>query len=324
MLKIEVKEGLLPWVVGGGTILLGIFLMFEAILHPDDSARIMFCIFIVILFMIGAGILLCMDAKNRKMIVEDMNLCYMNLFGRKKTFTLEEIGYCKVALENKGAKEDIRLYDTHGKKLCKLDFNMKDSMLFLQYLLDNQIKVECSEKSDRYLKGIVYETAICAEEISDKVNPVYEKIKEYVREWEAKHKKFDAEWKTGITVYLQNELSQEKQLWEEKGYTGTPTFPLEEGQAHSLPEGCLIGIEGYLQKEGEFVCDKKNRVVMFYVPLVSVTKSWQIGETLKNRFWGGDALEELSWQLEVWAEQLPKNRYHTENIVLQHELKERV
>lgn len=316
MVKIEVKEGALPLVVGIGAILAGVFLMFEAILRPDDSARIMFCVFLVIFFMIGAGIFLCIDFKNRKLAVEDKSLCYTNGFGKKKTFALEEIGHCKVVMENRGAKEDIRLYDVYGKKLCKLEFNMKDSMIFLQYLLDNRIEVECSEKSDRYLKGIVYETPIRIEEIPDKVNPVYEKLKALAGEWETQHKKFGAEWKMGITAYLQSELSKEKQLWEEKGYTGM--------QSASLPEGCLIGIEGYLQKDGQFVCDKKNRAVMFYVPVISVTKSWQIGEELKIRFWGGDALEELAWQLEVFAEQLPKNRYHTESLVLQHELKERV
>ncbi|MCM1251526.1 MAG: hypothetical protein NC321_01795 [Clostridium sp.] len=315
MLKIEVKEGLLPWVVGIGTIFIGIFLAVEAALHPDDSARVMLCIYLVILIMIGGGVLLCMDAKNRKMTVEDVNLCYTNSFGKKKNFTLADIGYCKAVMENKGAKEDICLYDIHGKKLCKLEFNMKDSLLFLQYLLDNQIKVECSPKSDRYLKNIICETSVCMEEIPDKVNQAYEEIKTLVSQWETGHKRFGVEWKTGITAYLQNDLSEKKQLWEEKAYTG---------QADFLLEGFLIGIEGYLQKDGQFVCDKKNRAVMFYVPLISVKKSWQIGEELKICFWGSGALEELSWQLEIWAERLPKNKYHTEDIILQHELKKEI
>lgn len=324
MLKIEVKESLLPWVIGIGTILVGILLIFVTVAHPDDSARVMLCIYLIILFMIGAGVLMCMDAKNRKMTVEDMALCYTNSFGKKKAFTLEEIGYCKVALENKGAKDDIRLYDTRGKKLCKLEFNMKDSLLFLQYLLDNQIKVECSEKSDRYLKSIVCETVICQEEIPDRVNRVYEDAKLLAGEWEAQHKRFRAEWKMGISAYLQNELSKDKQLWEENAYTEMLFSDTADGQAHNLPEGYLVGIEGYLQKDGQFVCDKKNQAVMFYVPLLSVSKSWQIGDVLKIRFWGADALEELSEQLALWAELLPKNRYHTEDIVLRHELKERL
>lgn len=292
MIEIEVKEGLLPWVVGAGTILIGILLLFVTTAYPDDSTRVMLGVYLIIFFMIGGGVLLCMDAKNRKMTVEDANLCYTNSFGKKKNFTLAGIGHCRVALENKGSKEDIRLYDIHGKKLCKLEFNMKNSMLFVQYLLDNQIKVECSEKSDRYLKAIICATSICKEEIPDKVNHVYEEVKALIREWEAQHKMFDVEWKTGITV--------------------------------SSSEDCAIGIEGYLQKDGQFVCDRKNQTVMFYVSLISVTKSWQIGEKIKIRFWGGDALEELSWQLEVLTEQLPKKRYHTEEIVLEHELKEEI
>lgn len=322
MIKIEVKEGLLPWIVGIGSILLGIMLMFGMILHPDDSPSVMLGVYSLILCMIAAGILLCMDAKNRMLTVENASLCYTNCFGKKKAFTLQEIGYCRVAMENQGAKDSIKVYDVNGKKLCKLEFNMKDGLLFVQYLLDNQIEVECSDKSDEYLKRIIYQTIVLPEEAPERVNCAYEDTKRLVEAWETRHKKFRAQWKMGITVYLRNEMSENKQLWEETGYTGI-CFDMASGN-NPLPEETVIGIEGYLQRGGQFVCDRKNRPVMFYVPLISVTKSFQIGDTLKIRFRGGDVLEELSDQLALWAELLPKNRYHTEDIVLQHELKERL
>lgn len=316
MIKIEVYEGKIPWVVGIGTILFGILFAVFATLYPDESILLFTYLFIALI--IGAGIWLCMDGKNRKLTVEDMALCYTDWRGRKKNFTLDEIGYCKAALEA-GNKDYLKLYDLLGKKLCKLEFNMKNCSLFLQYLLDNQVKIECSEKSDIYLKIMIETKTVCPEEIPAVVNDSYDKVKTLIWEWVKMHSNFGAEWKTGIAVYLEEELSDKKQLWEQEGYYGVSCFDKEK-----MPEGYLIVIEGYLQKDGEFVIDKKNRAVSFSIPVISVLQSLRIGESIKISCFSDIMQEGLSAELAALAHMLPKNRYHTETISLKHELKERL
>lgn len=341
MIKIEVHEGKLPWIVGIGTILFGIMLIVLAMRHPDDSSLFMAGSYLVMILIIAAGIWLCMDGRNRKLTVEDMSLCYSDWLGRKKNFSLDEIGYGRAALEaggvsgkafGTGSKDYLKLYNLHGEKLCKLEFNMQNMADFLQYLLDNQVKVEYTEKSDSYLKIVINTKTICREEIQTAVNDFYDKARDIVWEWVKMHSRFGAEWKTGIAVYLEEKLSGEKQLWEQEGYDNMPFSDKAEGksqlseedkdmQASKLPEGYLIALEGYLQKDGQFVVDKKNRAVAFFIPIINVTKSMRIGETLKICYFP-EMLEELSAELAVLARTLPKNRYHTEMISLKHELKE--
>ena len=323
MIKIEVNEGKLPWVVGIGAILAGILFGIIVTVYPNDSGMTRGVSYLVIALIICMGGGMCYGGFHRKMEVEDRTLCYTNRLGRQKTFLLDEIGYCKAALEDKGGRDYLKIYDLYGHKLCKLEFGMKDSALFLQYLLDNQVKVECSEKSDDFLKSMVNMEAICVEEIPDRVNACYEKAKALVWEWTEKHKAFNVNWKMGIAAYLEEELLEKKQLWEQKGCTQI-TFPVNlQDKPIKLPEGYLMVIEGYLQKDEYFVLDKKNRAVTFYVPVLGVSKSMQAGGGQKIRLFG-DVPSELSGQLELLSYMLPQNRYHTEPISINHELLERL
>lgn len=315
-MKIEVNEGKLPCIVGIGAITAGILFMILLILHPDGSGIVRPAGFLVTILIICIGIGMCVGGRNKKMLAEGGMLYYTDSLGRKKTFSLEEIGHCKAALEEKGGRDYLKIYDLHGKKLCNLTFGMKNSALFLQYLLDNRIKIECSDKSDDYLKSMLCTKSIREEEIPANVNTCFEETEKVVREWEKEHEAFGVEWKMGIAAYLEEELSEKKQLWEQKGCTGT-AFP------SGLPEGYLIAIEGYLQKEDRFVFDKKNRAVTFYVPVISVSKSMQKDGGLKIRFFD-NVTEETAWQLNWLTHTLPRNRYHMEAISLNHELRERI
>lgn len=321
MIKIEVNEGKIPWVVGIGSILAGILFGVAVAVYSKDSGMVKSISYLVVVLIIGMGSGMCYGGFHRKMTVEDRTLCYTNRLGRRKTFLLDEIGYCKAALEDKGGRDYLKIYDLCGEKLCKLEFGMKDSALFLQYLLDNQIKVECSEKSDDFLKSMIHTETICVEEIPDKVNTCYEKARALAEEWAKKHKAFGVNWKMGIAAYLEEELSEKKQLWEQKGCT---EIRFQSGQHDiKLPEGYLLVIEGYLQKDDCFVLDKKNRAVAFYVTVLGVFRSMQAGEEQKIRVFK-DVLSELAGQLELLSYALPQNRYHTEQLSINHELIERL
>lgn len=296
MIKIEVSEGKLPWIVGIGTVLFGILLSVLSIMYPGGSETVMKFSYLVIFLIIILGIRLCLIGRNLKLTVEDESVCYTDRLGRKKYFTLNEIAYCKAALEIKrGNKNYLKLYNSQDALLCKLDFNMRHIFIFLQYLLDNHVKVECSETSDRLLKELIGIVEIRSEEVSDKVNSAYNDAVKMVREWAEKNKQFSAEWKIGIAAYNETE---------------------------GLQEGFFIMLEAYLQKDGKFVFDNKNRPVAISTELLFVDKALRMDKELKICF-HSKVLETLSDHLSYYENILPKNRYYMDELTLDHELKER-
>lgn len=296
MIKIEVSEGKLPRIVGIGTVLFGILLIILSIMYPGGSETVMKFSYLVIFLIIVLGIRLCLIGRNLKLAVEDESLCYTDRLGRKKNFALDEIAYCKAALEIKrGNSNYLKLYDSQDALLCKLDFNMMHIFIFLQYLLDNHVKIECSETSDRLLKELIGIVEIRSDEVSDKVNSAYNDAVKMVRGWAEKNKQFSAEWKIGIAAY---------------------------NEAEGLQAGFYIMLEAYLQKDGKFVFDNKNRPVAISTELLFVEKALRMDKELKICF-HSKVLENLSDHLSYYENILPKNRYHMDELTLDHELKER-
>lgn len=314
MVKIEVNEGKIPWIVGIGTILFGMLYAVLCLRYPDRTMKSTALYYFLVCFgaaiIILAGVWLCLDARNRKLVVEDTALCYTNWCGRKTVFSLSDIAYCRTVFENDGSRNYLKLYDIKDNKLCKLEYNMTDCTVFLQYLIDNQVKIDCLETSDYSLKSMLHMTSISQEAIPDVVNAGYKEAKELVWKWIEDNRKFGVEWKMGIAAYLSQEISVKKQLWEQKSY---------DVKTVNLPEGYIVAIEGYLLKDGEFVINRKNEAICFFIPIIGVSKSMKIGETLKISHFR-DAQEELSIQLSDLADALPRNRYHTEALSLNHEL----
>ncbi|MCH5256029.1 MAG: hypothetical protein J1D87_02005 [Lachnospiraceae bacterium] len=296
MIKVEVSEGKLPWIVGTGTVLFGILLIILSMMYPGGSETVMKFSYFVFFLIIVSGIRMCLVGRNWKLSVEDESLCYTDWLGRKKDFALNEIARCQAALEIKrGSKNYLKLYDSQDVLLCKLDFNMMHIFLFMQYLLDNHVKIECSETSDILLKEVISIVEISPEEIADKVNSVYNDAVKMVREWSEKNKNFGAEWKLGIATY---------------------------NESDNLQAGFFIMLEAYLQKDGRFVFDNKNRPVAISTELLFVDKALRKDNELKVCFHTG-ALEKLSDYLSYYENILPKNRYHMDELTLDHELKER-
>lgn len=330
MIKIEVKEGKLPRFIGSGTIVAGMIIGILSVVYARDPVYINNS-FIVVLAIIFAGVMMCICARNRRITVHNEQLCYKNCFGRKKTFALGDIGYCSAALESGSSRDYLILYDISGAKLCKLEFNMKNSDTFLQYLIDNGIKIECSKNSDLYLKWMVGAHSIAQDEVVSVAKEVYEKTKALIEEWVKKNESFGAQWKFGLAFYMEEKFVQEKQLWEQEGAPVELADSLlddttvmvsgssaEDGKI-ALPEGLFIVIEGYLQKDGKFVLDRKDQAVSVSSKLMQVSKSMNLEEELKIYFFG-DALEYISDQLLYYEQILPKRRYHTEELELRHEL----
>lgn len=318
MIKIEVKEGKLPWVIGSGTIAAGIVIGILSVVYAKNPGYINNS-FLVVLAIIFSGAMMCLCAKNRGLTVQDEQLCYKNCFGKKKTFALSDIGYSSVALESGSSRDYLILYDILGNKLCKLEFNMKNADVFLRYLVDNEIKIECSKKSDMFLKWIVNTRPIASGEVKAVLKEVCVKADRLIAEWIKRNENFGAQWKFGLAFYMEDKFGREKQLWEQEGAPKEMAEVLLEDRTDKLPEGIFIVIEVYLQKDGKFVIDRKERAVFAAAELMHVSKSMNMEEELKIYFCG-DALEHISEQLLYYEKVLPKRRYHTGELEFGHEL----
>lgn len=315
MKQIEVKEGKMTWKAGIITILISLLFLFLYFQSPAESIPVKISCWLFAVIIMLAGLFFCLTAYNRKLMVEDMNLCYINWCGKNKNFTLNEIGYCKTELTLEGNKDFLTVYDLLGNKLCKLDYHMDGCYSLLQFLADNQVKIESSPKSEPCLHSILKAETVCAEKAAGKANEFYKEAREIVEEWTRQNKKLGAEWKMGMVSYLEEEFRKDKQLWEQTSY--------EADSFQKLPEGFELALEGYLLKDGKYVMNKKNWAVGFYIPIIRVTKSMQIGEELRIRFYM-KAGSELAERLKMLSYLLPRNRYHTEEIHLAHELKDKI
>lgn len=276
--------------------------------------------YLTLLLMAAAGTFCCVKFFLRGLSVDDMNICYVNSIKKRKDFNLDGIGYCKISFLGRGSgKNFIAVYDLVGEELCKLDFAMKGTTKLLEYLWDNQVKIEYTEKTRQYLTGLGYtwnDTGICQEQIAGCADTFYEAAKEVVREWEKKNNKFGVCWEFGLAEYAKKDLQQEKKLWKCKSSVR------HTAGKEALPEDYICVLEGYLKKGGEYVIDKHGEAVAFFVSYIERSKSYQVGEDLKLRKRDeGFLIEDLRSRLEWLAWKLPREKYHTENFALQHDLK---
>ena len=277
-------------VLAGGifTVLFAFFILAMGMEYPaSGSNKVLF--YIEVCALAAVGILGCVRGLFRGLSVDEMNMCYVNWRGRKKNFSLDDIGYCKVGLSN--GRDDIMLYDLLGKRLCKLEFSMKGSGELLQYLLDNQIRIEWKSSPKRSVgmpvtEALLRETAICQEEVSKYTEELYGRVQALLQDWEKQNKSFGAYWEFGYGEFSGVQLEGKENLWNRR-----ETLPETKEE---LPE-VYECIDGY---------------------------SYQVGERLRLRKMNEDVV--LDWvktQLEQLTQILPKRKYHTEPMALKHELR---
>lgn len=319
MIHISVKERKSTVAIGIGTVLFGLLvgaaLMFFR--KPDRSLGQMLPDYFIILCMILSGIFLCMLYR-RELRVEDMRLCYRNWLGKEKCFSLDDIGYCK-----QGAS--LILYNLNGEKLCKLEFGMTQVPDFLQYLMDNQVEVESNKRDKKMLNEFFDMKTIDHSRMLEELEQFAEMVREHKQEWEIKADMLGASFRIGFACYLESELREDRQLWEQTSSVDgwmddEASVIISNRPSDELPEGFMIAMEGYLLKEGEYVVNRKEQVICLVVPVIHVIKSYQIGQKTKTILYR-ETLNEWNNQIADLLESLPKHRYHTAEITLQHKLK---
>lgn len=315
-ISFKVREHRIILASGVLTILFTFFILIMRLKYPSaDGNRIIFYSALSLLFIVG--IICCIRGTLRGLCVEEMDICYVNWRGRKKEFTLDDIGYCKLELSSN--QDNLIIYDLLGCKLCKLEFGMKGCKEFLQYLLDNQVRMEWKKEQTDYsempvLETLLCETAVCEEEITKYADILYGKIRDVFLEWEKQNKAFGAYWEFGYSEFAADDVEGKSDLW-------NCTSSISEKHT-GLPEDYVCILECYLKKDNEYVIDRKNEVVCLLIPYLVRGTSYQIGERLRFRKMNEDVV--IHWtkgHLEILTKILPKRKYHTESLVFRHELR---
>lgn len=316
--KFEVRENKSTFVCGVIAFALVFFIFAMWQIYPSDKGGGA-VLYLPLFCMLLGGVFFFLMCFNRKLVVEEMNISYVNWMRRVKRFTLDEIGYCKVGTG--GDQSQVVLYDLLGHKLCKLEFGMRGMAEFYQYLLDNGVRVEWpkprTQRSSVLLQlmdAIGRETVICEEEICKCSKHFYEEAAQIFHDWEDRNKHFDAVWEFGFAEYNAKDLETKCPL---HAYSSSVKEPLEH-----IPESYECALEAYLKKDEGYVVDKRGETVSILLPYFSRTKSYQIGEKTRIRRTDEEGMKEwLVWKLDKLSEELPRHKYHTEALVLGHPLR---
>lgn len=322
-IRLKVKEHEI--VLAGGFFVIGfcLFILLMGIFQPAaDGNRWVFAL--TLFCMTVCGIMVCTSYFLRGLTVEGMDIRYVNPVGRKTLFSLDDIGYCKLKMY--GSKKEMSiesffLYDLLGRKLCKLEMNMRGASEFLQYLIDNRVKIEWpgEEKEKNYVTdSLLLEQAVCKEEISRLTEAFYDRMSPVFTEWERKYQRFKAQWEFGLAEYVQDDLTPHKDMWQWESSVGGK-------EERELPEDYVCVGEAYLKRGQEYVMDRKGNVVGLLIPYIRQTRSYQIGEEKRIRKTDETCLQErLSLCLEQIAKELPRHSYHTQSLTLGHKLLKKV
>lgn len=317
-IKFEVRENKSTFVCGliAFAFVFFIFAMWQ--LYPSNGG-VGAVLYLPLFCMFLGGVVFFMMCFNRKMVVEEMNISYVNWMRRVKQFTLDEIGYCKVGVG--GDQSQVVLYDLLGHKLCKLEFGMRGMAEFYQYLHDNGVRVEWPKSRTQRLSVLLQmmdaigrETVVCEEEIGKCSKHFYEEAAQIFHDWEDRNKHYDAVWEFGFAEYNAKDLETKRSL---HAYSSSVKEPLEH-----IPESYECALEAYLKKNDGYVVDKRGETVSILLPYFSRTKSYQIGEKTRIRRTDEEGMKEwLVWKLNKLSEELPRHKYHTEALVLGHPLR---
>lgn len=320
-IKFQVRENRTALVCGVVAIGFAFFILAMWILHPSGRGGGALLYLPLLCMLLGGGACFLLYY-HRKLIVDEMNICYVNWVGKTKQFTLDDIGYCKVGAG--GDMNRVALYDLNGIKLCKLEIGMQGLAEFYQYLLDNGVRIEWTKSKAQQSSAFMTmidtlgkETVVCEEEIRKCSERFYEEAAQIFHDWEKRNKQFEAVWEFGFAEYTAGDLERKCPL---HMYPSSVDEHLEH-----LPESYECVLEAYLKKGDEYVMTNRGKTVSTMFPFLSKTKSYQIGEKTRIRKTDEESLKEwLMWQLEAFDKELPKHRYHTEMLALGHILRSSV
>lgn len=101
------------------------------------------CIFMIILILCIGMYITWSNYCLRKIVVKEGRCKYVNMFGRKKFFSIDSIG--NIALKD---NDNVYLYDNNGTKICKIESNMINLEKLRDCVLDRKDSITKSSKNE--------------------------------------------------------------------------------------------------------------------------------------------------------------------------------
>lgn len=309
-----VREHKISYGVGILIFLMGIGLFVLELYHHIGPIPIW--IYFAILAICLLGILFCIGIKNRKLMVEENELNYVNYIGREKQFSLQEIGYAKAGINRKIGQDFVILYDKAGNKLCKLEFSMENADNLLIYLHDSGITIDVAENSENSLMSIVYQEETAEEQRSKIAEDAYGETVTMIQGWMEKNKRIGAQLEYGFAEYYGNRIREELEVQKEECRYSCV-------DEESLPQDYLCVMELYVKKEGNFIRDRKNQLLMMSFPIVYKKKTLA-GDKEFQLYRNKNYRNELEEVLGILAKYLPGHKFFMDSMELGYELKKNI
>lgn len=286
-------------------------LILEIIYHLSPIAL---WIYAVILAIFLLGILICMEAKNRRLAVRTGSLYYCNMFGKIKRFEAEDIRSVK-AVSNPAGETDYLLYDKEGKKICRLEAGMQNADRMLWYLRDNGIDIRTGRGAGQALEEFLSQEMISEENLQVLSQNVYEQASEQIEKWQGKNRKLGAELAYGFAEYYGSRIDPDAQIQAEESRIPRDRI--------KLPEDYMCVLEVYVQKDGMQVMDRKGGLLCMTFPVFYKRKTMTAEGEIRfyyNKNWKTD-LESVLKDLEKY---LPGHKFVLESMESGHELRKNV
>lgn len=305
-----VKQKKIAYVVGAFIICIAVGLAILEIIYHISPIPIWIYMAIAAIFLLG--IYVCMEAGNRKLLVENDRLYYCNTFGQMISFLLYDIGYVEAAMDSGKGQDYLKIYDKEGKILCKLECSMQNVDNLLSYFCDNQITIDIKSTSAQSFVDIVMQQPITREEMVKQAEPVYQEVTDRIRNWEKKNEKLGARLYYGYAFFRGNRLDPDADIQQTES-----CYTMKEKE--DLPDDFLCTMEIFIKKEEYFIRDKRHNLLMMDFPVFYKKGTGAVGEDYRL-YYNRNCVKELEEALTALEKYLPGHRFIQEKIEMQYQL----
>lgn len=305
-----VRQGKIAYFVGAFIICAALgFGLLEIVYH---TSPIPIWIYIVIFAMLLLGIFVWLEAKNRKLLVDNDILYYNNTFGQMKRFCLHDIGYAEAASDTGKGQDNLKIYDKEGNILCRLECSMNNAHSLLIYLYDNGIEVDIKKVKEQSLTNIIMQQVISREEIPGLAEKTYKDTEALINKWKEKNKKLGADIAYGYIFLRGEKVNPDAEIQREE----SRCYPEREEE---LPEDFLCIMELMIKKDDYFIRDKKGNLLIMDFPVFYNRRTKAVGEELRL-YYNGSCQKEIETGLAALEKYLPGHRFLQVRLDMEYEL----
>lgn len=305
-----VKQSKIAYIVGSFIIGAAIGLaILEILYHVSD---IPMWIYMVIAAIMLLGIYVCMEAGNRKLLVDNDTLYYCNVFRQMRSFSLYDIGYVEAAWDSGRGQDYLKIYDKEGKVLCKLECSMQNADNLLSYFYDNEVTVDMKCGKGQTLLDIAMQQPITREEMAKQAEITYNEVADKIRSWEQKNVKLGAKLYYGFALFRGNEIDTYTDIQRRESCCSIR-------KDEELPEDFLCVMEIFIKKEDYFVRDKKRNLLRMDFPVFYKRGTKAVGEDYRL-YYNGSCLNEIGNALAALEKYLPGHRFTQEQMDIGYDL----